>query len=201
MYKEFNSLEQSIPYFMSFISFRKWMDRLSSHEKSAIDTYTKGESYCINSHMRNKLPFSIKKRVYKRVIRHIDTAISKFELEEPILIHRWLDRFPSKEFDMLKLLTESGEIYIEPGYSSCTLTSDSIGELDWFKRDIKHKIHLIIKVPKGFGIGAYVQVFTEEQSKYQNEFLLARKTKFHIPNISLEIKPLVEIPVEVIADE
>ena len=201
MCKNFTSLEQSLQYFMSFFSFRDWMDKLSTHEKSAIDTYTKGESYFINSHMRNKLPFSLKKRKYKRVVHHIDTSISKFKLEEPILIHRWLARFPSKEFDMLKLIRESGEIYVEPGYSSCTLTSDSIGELDWWKRDIKHKIHLIIRVPRGVGIGAYVQVFSEEKFKYQNEFLLARKTKFHIPDISLEMKPLVEIPAEVILND
>lgn len=163
-----------------------WFDHKTVGETKAIKNYTGGPCKAINSYLRGifKLADALAEkddeaywntRMLKTVIPtifHLDKAISKFETPVPLRVHRIVSK------DMMPKFLEAqknGGIFVEDGYCSTTLIQGSFG-------DEGNDINLVIDVPPGKGIGAYVEDVSEYGGEY--EYLMARGTMFKIHSIT-----------------
>jgi len=101
----------------------------------------------------------------------MDRAISKFEVKEPMVVHRGSGNpfgMPPEE--------AVGKVWESKGYTS---TSLSTGVPSSFGRDDKVIMHIMI--PKGKGIGAYVEDISAYRS--EKEFILKRGSRFAIERV------------------
>ena len=149
----------------------KWERNLTSHQRYVLNDYTSDGYSNINSYLRgydNGEKYSID--YVKGEIAALDKAIADFELREPIITYRSInsDAFWRNLNDITSLI---GTEYSDPAFMSTSPTKDS-GALN---KDLL----MTIKLPKGKGIGAYIDQYNGLKEK---EFLLARGSRFKITN-------------------
>lgn len=165
--------------------FIKWFNHRVLGEKKAIEEYTGGPCRAINKYLRGifKIPDALANtdkywniNMLKRIIPilpYLDKTISKFETPIPICVHRVVS------LDMLQTFVDAQKskdgIFVEDGYCSTTLLQGSFG-------DDETDINMVIDVPPGIGIGAYIDPISEYSGEY--EYLMARGTMFKIHSIT-----------------
>ena len=152
-------------------SYGKWERNLTPHQRYVINDYTTDGYSNINSYLRgydNGQKYSID--FVKGEISALDKAIADFELREPIVTYRSIgaDAFAENLDDISKLI---GTEYSDPAFMSTSPTLDS--------KALNKNLMMIIRLPKGKGIGAYIDQYNGLEEK---EFLLARGSKFKITN-------------------
>ena len=127
-------------------------------------TNPNGEHDKLNEHDTN---------VIKTIAKHLDKAIASFDLKKPMVVHRQM------RIDVLKkFLSAPSGLYREDAYSSTTPVQGS------FDLGNVEKLDMIIKVPAGKGIGAWVAPISG--CGHENEFLLARGTRFKVTSVDVK---------------
>ena len=113
-------------------------------------------------------------KAFKMISKNMDTAISKFELDEPIQVYRLVSNYGVEDFlNEIKKAYNNGTTFTDPAYASTSVVDGSItGIEEGFKFEIT--------VPAGKGYGAWIAPYSPERYTEQNEFLLARGTKFKV---------------------
>lgn len=201
-YREFTSEEDIENIIGGLLSdddspFIKWLDHRVVGEKKAVEEYTGGPCEAINKFLRGIFKISDaltdednywNTRMLKRIIPiipYLDKTISRFETPIPIRAYRVVD------IDMLQTFIDAQNskdgIFVEDGYCSTTLLEGSFG-------DEEKDITMVIDVPPGVGIGAYLDPISEYAGEY--EFLMARGTMFKIHDITPATKehgPIVHV--------
>ena len=189
-YHEFTSEEDIENILGGLISdddmpFTKWLNHRVLGEKRAIKEYTGGPCKAINGYLRgtykvedalaNKDEYwdtNMLKKIIP-VIPYLDKTIARFETPVPLRVHRVVS------IDMLQTFVDAQNskdgIFVEDGYCSTSLLEGSFG-------DEETDITMVIDVPPGVGIGAYLDPVSEYGGEY--EFLMARGTMFKIHSIT-----------------
>ena len=168
-------------------SYGKWEKNLTTHQRYVMNDYTSDGYSNINSYLRgydNGNKYSID--FVKSEIAALDKAIADFELREPIITYRCInsDAFWEHLDDISKLI---GTEYSDPAFMSTSPTLDSPA--------LNKDMTMVIKLPKGKGIGAYIDQFNGLGEK---EFLLARGSKFKITNAYKKNKKNYYLEMELI---
>lgn len=171
----------------------KWENKLTHNQKEYITSYT-GDNYdYINKNLRGLLDdkeanewivppnemLTGKKNTIKAHVEQIDKALDKYELKENLTVYRTCER----EFlDQIKV----GSIFHDDGYGSTSVVPVPVASGDVFFE---------IGVPKGKGVGAYVDGLSWKECE-EFEFLLGRGADYKIIEIKEE-KDGVHIKAEI----
>lgn len=173
----------------------RWLSSLTKEERSALEHYTldKGEGNYneVNTPLRTGVNQTRDKDSWRslsteetekldRQRTDMDSAIEKYELKEPMIVHR------GSSADMLGGLTDpdkimqrfGGRVVRDRGY-----VSTSVLEKEGFEDD-NHYIHYKISVPAGKGHGAFISPLSHFH--HEQEFLLKRNTSFVVMNAYLD---------------
>lgn len=169
----------------SDMPFIKWLDHRVVGEKRAVEEYTGGPCEAINKYLRGIFKVSDaltnkdeywNTRMLKRIIPilpYLDRTISRFETPIPMKVYRVVN------LDMLQTFVDAQNskdgIFVEDGYCSTSLLEGSFG-------DEETNITMVIDVPPGVGIGAYIDPVSKYGGEY--EFLMARGTMLKIHSIT-----------------
>ena len=165
-------------------SFGKWVHNLLKYEAHAIYTYTAGGWYKIlNKFLRNKpRPTSETQPNDKyspnlindlyTLTKHLDKAISEFELKEPITVYRQVKQ-SSIQGVLDNLMKSTTKMFVDPAFVSTSTVDGSYSPIN-----SDHTINLKIDLPAGKGIGAWVSPIARYPK--ENEFLLARGCVFQM---------------------
>ena len=171
-------------------AYRNWESKLSGPEKSALMDYTAeaepGNYHEVNDPLRYKtnmarepifgMPYELSpddvSRLYQQRIE-MDSAISSFDLPEPMIVHRGSSAsLLGGLTDPKKILERfGGRTVRDPGYMST-----SVNKSDSFDGDVHYKI----RVPAGKGRGAYLRPLS--LSPHESEFLLRRNSGYTVRN-------------------
>lgn len=166
-------------------------DALTQDEKTAIKDYTEEEGSlnykAINGYARGKrakAPPEVQKR-----IDALDSAISKFELNEPINTFRNVKSSWFKAvFGDINPKDAEGMTITDPAFVSTSVAprrDSSFGPLS-----------IRITVPAGKGLGAYVANYSDLD--YEQEFLLARNTTFRVAKVEMDGKKVARLDLELV---
>lgn len=173
------------------LPFTKWSKHQVVGEKRAIREYTGGPCEAINKYLRGIFKVaaalankdegaywdtSMVKRILP-VIPYLDRVISRFETPVPMRVYRVVSKNMLQKF--IDAQQSKDGIFVEDGYCSTTLLQGSFG-------DEEEDITMVIDVPPGVGIGAYLDPVSEYGGEY--EFLMARGTMFKVHHITLATK-------------
>ena len=161
--------------------FKKFDDSLESLEFSAIGAYTYSRwTYKLNNWLRGlsgkdvNLPKdSYETDVVKKITKHLDSAIDKYELRKPMVVYR------SMRISALEHILSKGDgTFTDNGYASTSAMRNcfSLGD--------EPAVTLVIKVPAGKGHGAWLKPHSKIPT--ENEFLLARGTTFKINTMNID---------------
>lgn len=165
--------------------FIKWLDHRVVGEKNAVEEYTGGPCEAINKYLRGIFKISDAltdkdkywdTRMLKRIIPiipYLDKTISRFETPVPMKAYRVVNKNMLQTF--IDAQNSKDGIFVEDGYCSTTLIEGSFG-------DEKTDITMVIDVPAGVGIGAYLDPVSTYAGEY--EFLMARGTMLKIHSIT-----------------
>ena len=170
----------------------QWRKDLSDGERTALEHYTRdwnagGSYYMVNLALR-MIPdgtdldkglddidsMSSKDRESLRgQIKAMDSAISKSELQKPIVLHRGSDAsLLGGETDPDEIMEKyGGRIVKDRGFTSTSAVRGS---------HFVRQMHYVITVPPGKGRGAFIKSMSLR--KKENEFLLKRDSRFLIKN-------------------
>lgn len=173
----------------------KWDSSIQLDDKCAVRLYTDSQwTYLLNSFMRGlepppKFRKSNNGKYYKddlegitTIAEHLEAAINEFELTEPIMVSRELDRYATGVDLFKSFKNASNGVFQERSFAS---TSPVLGS---FKTDqSQSRITLRLKLPKGKGIGAWVKSMSGFPD--ENEFLLQRGCQFKITSDLSQIDP------------
>ena len=164
-----------------------WKKQLSEDEKDVIRWYCADGYADINQYLRKYGDWEyINKDLVNEAIKDMDSAISKFSLESNISVYRAIEpsAFGGLNADFTKLI---GTTYTDKAYMSTSPLLSSTA--------VNKDLLMQIDVPKGKGIGAYINSISGFKDE-EYEFLLARGTKCEIYEISeLDGKPLIKMRV------
>lgn len=182
----FETKKQARDYFEKIAS--KWESSLNDFEKESIKGYTDQTYDKINTYLRNPKAVYIyrdfKKEEIEKQIKGIDTAISKFELPNDIIVYRGSNimEFGKDLNDIEDLKKLIGKEITLSGYSS---TSTDKGVSD---RDFDGEVLIEYTIPKGKGKGAYLEFISTmkdlDEAQKESEFLLKRNSKININEVS-----------------
>ena len=150
----------------------KWAKGLSFAQSEAVTDYT-GEGYdAINKFLRGIWSKKEAEEEYygnatlEKTINRLDSALKKFTLKEPITVYRTCE----EEFlDQL----QAGSIFHDNGYGSTSMLPLPVAS---------GNVHMIIDVPAGKGVGAYVDGLSWKEGE-EFEFLLGRGADYMIESI------------------
>lgn len=159
---------------------------ISLRDACAVRLYTDSIwTYLLNSYLRGmdpppKFQFWNNGKYYKddvegitKLTKHLESAIDKFELTEPITVRRELQRELNGKDLLQQFMKAPNGIFQEKSFASTSPVSGS------FNADPGEKsIVLRVKLPKGKGIGAWVRSLSGFPD--ENEFLLQRGCEFKI---------------------
>lgn len=174
----------------------KWRREITDKEKQAVRLYSGSSA----KEWINPALYDTKKYVQKggltgsapmealakmRLYEHLDKAISKFELNDPITVRRgmWSSPFNVPPEDMI------GKIYTSDSYWS---TSIKTGTAEKFGSNY----NFYVKVPKGKGLGAYIEPFSLNAEEH--EFLIKRDAKYAVLDATKDNRGRYHIYVELI---
>lgn len=177
----FSSGQQVNAYFHGNSSYVQWSNGLSDGQKDSIFGYSGRDYKYINEYLRfGNAPNNLS--MTERDINNLDSTIGRFVLEEPIRVYRGVQ---SKAFDEVleKYKVSSideliGKQYNDKGYMSTTAYE---GNPIATAKDVC----MIIDIPKGRGVGAYINDFSMyDDAEYQ--FLINRDSTFVIDSVQTD---------------
>ena len=147
----------------------RWEKSLTPHQRYVINDYTSDGYSNINSYLRgydNGQKYSTD--YVKGAIKSLDDAIAAYDVREPFITYRSIDSAAFVEYldDFSKL---EGTEYSDKAFMSTSPDLNSPA--------LNKDVTMTIKVPKGKGVGAYIN---EYNGLGETEFLLARDSKFMI---------------------
>ena len=181
VYSTFNTENEADTAFNS--SYNDWRKQINSSEKTEIEEYTGSAYVSINGVLRETSnPPSQVKDTYLARADNISSAISKFELNDNIVVFRGvdLDTFGlSGGDDIFSTATEKGmkaligTTFVDKGFMSTSAVKSSA----FNSKDAK----ISINVPKGKGRGAWVKPLSTYS--YENEFLLQKGSGLKITKV------------------
>lgn len=150
----------------------KWEQNLTPRQREVLNNYTADGYSNINSYLRgydNGNKYSLD--FVKSEVAALDKAIADYELREPIVTYRCVNSDAFSEYldDISKLI---GTEYSDPAFMSSSPSLDSTA--------LNKDLTMVIKLPKGKGIGAYINEFNGNDDEI--EFLIARGSKYKITN-------------------
>lgn len=181
VYNTFNTENEADTAFKS--SYDDWRKQINSSEKNEIQGYTGSGYVAINSVLRGKVnPTPEAKLAYLAEAKQVSSALSKFELNDNIVVFRGvqLDAFGlvggSKIFSTetekgMKALV--GTTFVDKGFMSTSAVKSSA----FNSKDAR----ITINVPKGKGRGAWVKPLSIYS--YENEFLLQKGSGLKITKV------------------
>ena len=167
--------------------YSKNTPKLTKQDISVLKEYSDGSYTAINGAERFEKGSEAYKKVcrqygvedldrYKKISDNISTAISKFDLDEDIITHRYVtnvDYITGSTSNLEDLSKSIGGQYTEKGFfSTCIFENQTKGFGG------KSPIHIEVRVPKG-SKGAYINEFSEKKNM-EFEFLLDKGTSFNI---------------------
>ena len=166
--------DRQLDYFKTQSPYGKWSQQTTSQEEASITNYCGPDYSAINGLLRRemtenqvKLWDDLGNRKISEMISDISSAISKFELPEDIKVFR------TCENDVLeKLQTKIGSTFHDDGFVSTSVVRE---------KQASGNIFMEISVPKGQGVGAWVNPLSGKPEEY--EFLLNRGTDFLVTDI------------------
>jgi len=166
--------DRQLDYFKTQSPYGKWSQQTTSQEEASITNYCGPDYSAINGLLRRemtenqvKLWDDLGNRKISEMISDISSAISKFELPEDIKVFR------TCENDVLeKLQTRIGSTFHDDGFVSTSVVRE---------KQASGNIFMEISVPKGQGVGAWVNPLSGKPEEY--EFLLNRGTDFLVTDI------------------
>ena len=167
----------------------EWVDSLTSDEDLAVRSYTGSAYRVLNGPLYNERFFTYKSEyrgdifdseeferyanTHVEEYRHLDTALAKGELKEPITVVRHSRSNPFGDVEI-----QPDEIYSVPNY-----WSTSAYEGIW---DGEYRI--VVRVPEGKGRGAYVESISRH--KNEREFLIKRNSRYIVDKYDRESKTI-----------
>lgn len=165
-----------------------WDSKLTAFQRATLNNYTGDGHSDINSLLRgydNGRKYN-KSDVWNE-IEALDMAISSYYLREPIVTYRSInsDAFWQYDGHFEDLI---GIEYSDSAFMSTSPTLNSSA--------LNKDLLMTIKLPSGYGIGAYIDEYNGLDEK---EFLLARGSRFLITN-AYQKKNLYYIEMELIYD-
>lgn len=166
--------------------YGKWKSTMPATQEEALGDYTY-ESDAMNIYLRKDEIYN-KDHPRDKLEKHrelMEEAISNFEIPEPITVYRVVGLHMLDTF--IQAQSEGG-IFKDSGFCSTAVVKGSFGNI--------HELQLVIHVPAGKGIGAWVAPLSEFPE--ENELLLNHGTLFEIHKITPETKnhgPIVELTV------
>lgn len=181
VYNTFNTEDEADTVFKS--SYGDWRKQINSSEKTEIEEYTGSAYVSINGVLRETSnPPSHVKDAYLARADNISSALSKFELNDNIVVFRGvnLDAFGlSGGDDMFSTATEKGmkaligTTFVDKGFMS----TSAVKSAAFNSKDAR----ISINVPKGKGRGAWVKPLSTYS--YENEFLLQKGSGLKITKV------------------
>lgn len=166
--------DRQLDYFKTQSPYGKWSQQTTLQEEASITNYCGPDYSAINGLLRRemtenqvKLWDDLGNRKTSEMISDISSAISKFDLPEDIKVFR------TCENDVLeKLQTKIGSTFHDDGFVSTSVVRE---------KQASGNIFMEISVPKGQGVGAWVNPLSGKPEEY--EFLLNRGTDFLVTDI------------------
>lgn len=194
--KVFENEVASDEYFGQSESYQRWMGELTDDEKRMIKAYTSDGFRDINRYLRadeEARSFMDGNFIEGQLVSRLDSAISKFELEDAINVHRRMDsnaiRHMTPNYDgVFENLV--GRELTDPAFMSASTVAGSFGKMSNLRMDIT--------VPRGAGRGAFIKNYSEYAN--ENEFLLARGSRLLVTNAHKE-QGIFYITAEVIPND
>ena len=178
-YKQLKDVKSARNYFLKISDL--WVKKLTEDEIDGIRGYTDYRSYNINDDLRKGL---YDKSKWKDQIQKIDSAISKFDLPDDIMVYRGTNimEFGKQLNDFEDMKSLEGRTIALPAFTS---TSTKIDIAD---KEFDGEIIVQLKVKKGIGKGAYVDYLTymnpDNEEDRESEFLLKRNSQLKIKKVS-----------------
>lgn len=181
VYSTFNTENEADTAFGA--SYQQWRKQINSSEKNEIEGYTGSGYVAINGVLRGKVnPTPEAKLAYLEEAKQVSSALSKFELNDNIVVFRGvqLDAFGlvggSKIFSAetekgMKALV--GTTFVDKGFMSTSAVKSSA----FNSKDAR----ISINVPKGKGRGAWVKPLSIYS--HENEFLLQKGSGLKITKV------------------
>ena len=165
--------------------YKNWFNGLESEERESILDYTASGYGDINDYFRKRGAWQeINADWVKEKAKHIDSAISRFELKENITVQRGvmedaLDEIIEK-YNISNNSELIGKVFHDEGYASTTVLSGNPVATE-------KPVLFEISVPSGVGRGAYINElsgFTDAEY----EFLLKRGADYTITDVEEDIE-------------
>lgn len=169
-------------------SLRAWDKNLDILEKIAVKSYSGDDYRDINGFLRgkNKLSEDDVAEV-KKQIRRLDSALMQFELKDYIRLYRGRGTKTPVTTDMIGTVLED-----DPAYQSSSLLKRVAEDFAGGKEN-PHVFEICM--PPGKGRGAYIAPMS--QYKGEQEFLIARGTKYKIIDVTTDGE-ITRVKLEVI---
>lgn len=165
--------------------FGKWKEKMPLTHEQALEEYTYN-SDSMNNYLRYDKTYDDAIRQNLETDRkRIEDAMSSFEIPEPLTVHRAVGVEMLEKFEQAQ---KFGGIFKESAFCSTTVIEGSFGG--------REKLQMVIDVPPGKGIGAWVAPLSEFPE--EAELLLNHGTLFEVHNITPATKehgPIVELTV------
>ncbi len=153
----------------------KWEKSLTKDKKDAIKTYTDGASEKLNGYLRGNLKDLSDKELLEDMRKNLSSSLLEYDLEEPITTYRVLDKgFISSLDSNLEDLV--GSVYNDKAFMSTSVSLDFLAYEQLFENE---DIILKILIPKGKGVGAYINNLSEYKDA-EFEFLIPENSSFNI---------------------
>lgn len=175
-YKEFLNSQEADVWVNNF--YREWVEQLQLHQNdknnniyNLLYKYTGNLYLAYNKFLRGKIkPTKKDANIYLKDIETIKNEISKFELNENIIVYRYTYKSHFKNL-FKNSKPKIGDVFIEKAFASTTLVKNLLMD---FAKNHKYKCLLKIYLPKGTK-GAYVKF---KDCLNEHEFLLPPNAKF-----------------------
>ena len=166
--KVFKSGKEANEYFAE--QEKTWIHQLNTEIQQTIYAYSTDAYYDINSYLRgvfsNYKPASM-------MIEHLDDAIAKFDLKEPIRVYRAVNI----QKELQGVVPEIGSIKEWKAFTSTSVDAETVDDPIFALYEID--------VPAGKGRGAYINALSEYKD-VEYEFLLKRGTRVRITGVRTE---------------
>lgn len=169
----FLSVKNLKNFFKNSKKHTDWIKKLSEATINAIKFYT-GENYeDLNAGLRAGRYDNLERNWHltanqKEKTKELDSLIKTYELESPMIVYRSTD-------PMVMIGYGKGDTFEDPAF----LSTSCYSEAKIVNR--KNSSLMIINVPQGKGIGAYIGDKSEYENQY--EFLIKRKAKLHVDDV------------------
>ena len=156
-------------------AYGQWQQSLTEEEKYWVTDYTTDGYYDINNFHRQYGDWEdIDEGKVKLATKHIDSAISKFDLKEDIKVYRAIqpEAFEAYFDDIQQLV---GTTYTDAGYMSSSPLKTSTA--------VNKDCIMELFIPQGKGRGAYINEISAQYKDKEYEFLIKRDAKFKIVSV------------------